>query len=298
VLPIKKRRVFGVIAGIDGGIVKKSFHGIDLILLRAVGVVYFYHADRLVGVQYFPNAITEPDVRLITKPYNEIELEMVANIERQIEEIETARKVAEKFNPDFILLDGSVLPHYVHVEKNSILYGKYKEMVQSYKRLYREVERRNVTLVGVVEDSRGTRFCEIVGKEFGGIKKAILERSRDTNLLEYMLKKGERTIVFSYSDAPIREFPEQKFYTFYLRTGEFDQPVRVDFLDESKAEEIASVLWSLTTTDVYSIPSVLIEADQRAKLSEADLVTFYNDLVDKLGELSGLREKRRNRRLF
>ena len=30
------------IAGVDGGLVKKSFHGMDLMLLRAIGVVFSY----------------------------------------------------------------------------------------------------------------------------------------------------------------------------------------------------------------------------------------------------------------
>ena len=34
------------IAGIDGGLVKKSFHGIDLMLLRAVGVIFRYKIGR------------------------------------------------------------------------------------------------------------------------------------------------------------------------------------------------------------------------------------------------------------
>ena len=305
VIPIEGKNVTGEIAGIDGGIVKKSFHGIDLILLRAVGVVYFYRDNELKKVTYYPEAIVEPEAKLVTEPYTEMEFELVSNIERQIKEINTAREVIEKFEPDFIFLDGSIVPQYVYGQKGSLIFSRYIELINTYKSLFDSVKSRKTILAGVIEDSRGIRFCEITSSLLNKGDRLILEKSRDTNLLEYILNKGERTTVFTYSSLPVihpvlKEFPNEKIYSFYLRTAEFDQPMRVDFLGDKGvvADEISSVLLQLTSSEVYSIPSVLIEADQRAKLSETDLITFYNDLVDRLGVLSALREKRRNRRPF
>ena len=48
----------------------------------------------------------------------------------------------------------------------------------------------------------------------------------------------------------------------------------------------------------YGLPAVLIEADQRAKLSEKDLDMFYFDLVNKIGNVSSLFRMRREMRPF
>src|SRR3972149_8318649 len=43
IIPVSPSSLEGMkIAGVDGGLVKKSFHGIDLMLLRAIGVIFSY----------------------------------------------------------------------------------------------------------------------------------------------------------------------------------------------------------------------------------------------------------------
>jgi len=48
----------------------------------------------------------------------------------------------------------------------------------------------------------------------------------------------------------------------------------------------------------YGMPAVLIEADQRAKLTENDLEMFYFDLMNRIGNVSTLFKMRREMRPF
>jgi hypothetical protein len=301
------------IAGIDGGMVKRSLHGIDLMLLRAVGVLFFYSKGKLEKVEYYPEAMPTPTPKIVLEPLHEIEFEMNSNYERQIIEVTTASEVIEKLTPDIIFLDGSIIPHYTEKPaKDSILFPTYKKLIQSYSELFSKAKEKGSILAGVIEDSRGTRFCEIVkeqvNKEFIEFK-PLLETTKDTNLLTYTLKLGERTFVFNYSSEPekhpiLKEFGDfsNSIFSFYLKTAEFDRPLRIDFLGENDilkiANFISSVLLALSGHSGYGMPSVLIEADQRARLTEKDLELFYYDLLTKAGNLASLFSLRREQRPF
>ncbi len=304
------------VAGVDGGLVKRSFHGIDLMLLRAVGVIFSYNDNKLSNVEYYPEATPSPEPRTVLDPFSDIEFEVNSSIERLIKETTTAREAIEKFEPDFMLLNGSIVPHYIYVpEKGSLLYENYRRMIESYNKLFDAVKQRKTILAGVIEDSRGVRFCELLNNIFlthvhpnvPTELKIVLNRTKDSNLLTYVLKKGERSFVFPYSsDADkqpiLKELGARKqIFTFYLKTAEFDRPIRVDFLADKPietADKIAPVLLACSGNESYGIPSVIIEADQRARLSEDDLEMFYLDLINRAGNISSLFEKRRNQRPF
>jgi hypothetical protein len=319
ILPAEKMQLDNIrIAGVDGGLVKKTFHGIDLMLLRAVGVIFAYDNNKLSKVDYYPNSIPTPEPKTIIDPFSDLEFEINSSIERQITEITVARETIEKFEPDILFLHGSVIPHYTFVpDKGSLLYVNYKRMIEAYTKLFETVKQKKTILAGAIEDSRGTRFCEIINtKVISQIKtelpaelKLMLNRTKDSNLLTYALKYAERTFVFPYSFAVeqhsiLKEFPSfsNQIFTFYVKTAEFDRPIRVDFLADKgtvdTANKLSSALLSLSGHSSYGIPSVLIEADQRAKLSEEDLEMFYWDIINKAGNLPGLFEQRRNQRPF
>jgi len=306
VLKAEEEKLDGCVVGVDGGMVKKSFHGIDLILLRAVAAAFYYKDSKLSYVDYYPDSIPVPELKVVVDPFSDLEFEVNSNIERQIKEVDTAREALEKFEPDILFLHGSIIPHYTFVpDKSTLLYVNYKRMVEAYKKLFESVKKKNTILAGVIEDSRGARFCELVSQILPE-HKLVLSRSKDSNILFYSLKAGERTISFPYSSDvkthPIlREFEDAaKVQTFYIRLGEFDQPVRVDFLadKEDADKKISSVLLACASNASYSVPPVLLEADQRAKLSESDLEIFYYDILAKTGSLSSTLELRRERRPF
>jgi len=313
ILPIEEKELENLrIAGVDGGLVKKSFHGIDLMLLRAIAVIFNYAKNKLSSVEYFPSTIPSPEPKIIIDPFSELEFEINSNLERQIIEINTARKTLEKFDLDFLFLNGSIIPHYTFVpERSSLLFETYEKMIESYRKLFEIVSKKKVILAGIIEDSRGTRFCEIINQKtqekLTSNLKFLLAKTKDTNLLSYVLDFKERTFSFPYSSKPkihpiLKEFNNfaEQVFTFYLKTAEFDRPIRVDFLSDKddKSGIISSVLLALAGHSSYGMPSVLIEADQRAKLSEKDLEIFCSDLINKTGNLSALFSLRREQRPF
>jgi NurA-like 5'-3' nuclease len=92
------------------------------------------------------------------------------------------------------------------------------------------------------------------------------------------------------------------FYSFCIKTVEFDRPLRVDFLGFGNeldiVDKISCILMQTSGHSGYGLPSVLIEADQRARLSEKDLDMFYSDLVNRIGNVSTLFKMRREVRPF
>jgi hypothetical protein len=302
------------IAGVDGGLVKHSLHGIDIMLIRSIAVLFIYKSGKLFNAEYYPDSLPSPIPKIVFDPFSDLEFEINSNMERQIAEVNTAAEAIEKFKPEILLMHGSIVPHYAErPASNSLLFVTYQRMIDAYKKLFVTAQRNKTILAGVIEDSRGVRFCEIINKilaeatlELTPETKILLSRTKDTNLLAYTLQLGERTLVFKYSPDPenhpiLREFKSQIF-SFYLKSAEFDRPIRIDFLESKNqtetANKISSTILSTSGHSSYGIPAALIEADQRAKLSENDIETFYLDLVNKAGNLSALFLQRREQRPF
>ena len=305
--PVYLNPLDNCIVGVDGGMVKKSFHGVDLILLRAIAVAFYYKNNKLSSTDYYPSSLPPPEPRVVIDPFSDIEFEVNSNIERQIKEVEIACEALKKFSPDTLLLHGSIIPHYTFVpEKTSILFANYKRMIEAYQNLFDAVKSTKTILAGVVEDSRGTRFCELIYDSIPQDLKLILNRSKDSNILAYALSRGERTVSFKYSsDAKkhpiLRNFSDaERIQTFYIKLGEMDRPIRVDFLaDKPNADSIiASSLLSCTYNTTYTIPPVLVEADQRAKIEEKTLDDFYRRIAAKVGYTWGMLNLRRDNRPF
>lgn len=303
------------IAGIDGGLAKESLHGIDLILIKAVGVVFKFKKGKLEEVFYHPKPWPSPTLNLVFDPFSELEFEMNSNMQRQIAEVEIACETLEKFKPNLILLDGSIIPHYVYKpEASSPLFQIYQHMLNSYKKLFSLATENKTILAGVIEDSRGTRFCEILAKELNFLPeikeaKILLEKTKDTNLLSYTLEYGERTFCFPYSSEPekhpiLREFEDfsKKVQSFYLKAAYFDRPIRVDFLCDSNVSEtsdkISSIILSTCNNNAYAFPSVLIEADLRVRFSSREAEDYVAYLKNKLANLPAMFELRRRKRPF
>lgn len=305
------------VLGVDGGIIKQSFHGLDIMLMRAVGVNFLYVDQNLEKVIYYPDSNPIPDPKIIVDSFSDFELNSCYNFERQIMEITTTIGAMKKLKPDIILLDGPVIPHYVPKPENPILKEYYDHLIRTYTSLFETSKDMNTVLAGVVEDSRGVKFCDILNRRvLSKVKfdlnkelRLVLEKTKDSNLLYYALKKGERSCIFNYSKNPVvhpilKEFKEMSnsFFSFYIKTVEFDRPLRVDFLsfkDElSTVDKLSSLLMQTSGHSGYGLPAVLIEADQRAKLSEKDLYMFYSDLINRVGNVSSLFKMRREMRPF
>ncbi|MEM5812510.1 MAG: DNA double-strand break repair nuclease NurA [Candidatus Aenigmatarchaeota archaeon] len=305
------------IVGVDGGIAKKSLHGMDCLLVRSAGVCFHYANGRIKSVDYFPSKIPPVEAE-VADTMSDLDWAYYSSVIRQSSEVGTAIKCMEKFRPNLILMDGSIVPH--HSDKPSRLspaYPIYKKMVEDYHRLYECCVSSDTIIAGIIEDSRGMRFCDIARKEIASLLAGsdlenaadLLCKTRDSNLLFWALKKGERTMSFPYSDEPkdhpvLRDFDERyslRMSSFYLKTAEWDRPVRIDYIRDREGieDEISSILLSISGHhSAYGIPAPIIEADNVAKLSEAEIENFYSQIVAYAGNLPSIMRLRRDSRPF
>jgi hypothetical protein len=302
------------VVGVDGGIAKKSLHGFDCMLVRAAGACFHYKQGKIEKVDYLPSKLPLPQPEII-EALSDLDWAYFTSISRQRLEVRTALDCIGKFHPDFLLMDGSIVPHYSDKpSRSSAVYDNYRELVSDFKTLYTKAKDSDVCLLGVIEDSRGNSFCRMIREdilakvkhnlvpELGG----ILEKTRDTNLLFWVLEKGEKSKTFPYSKKPeehpiLRDFGDlgKDVFSFYLKTAKFDRPIKVDFLRGEDENRIASVLLAISGHHSgYGLPAPLIEADNVAKLSENEINNFYSHILSFAGNAPSLMRLRREQRPF
>ncbi len=308
--PVKSCEEKFKVCATDGGVSQNSYHGLDIILVRAVSVIAEYKGSRLENIAYFPSAFPEAEIEIISDPFTDEEFVLKSSLLRMKKELSTTLLAIKKFSPHIVLLDGSIVPHpSSRPQKNSPIKSTYQEVLGLFKELYES----SFILAGCCEDSRGRKFCEIISEKILSTidsplipeLKKILANTRDTTLLFNVLDAGERTCVFKYGETPVtKDLGEHgnNIYTFYIKTAQFDRPVRVDFYAKEKperlAEKIASILLSLACNSAYGFPAPLIEADLRAKLKESDAEIVHKYLVEKIGLVPSLFKLRREMRPF
>lgn len=308
------------VAAVDGGLGKKSLHGFDFMISKAVGVCFSYLEGKIENVNYYPSRFPTASPE-IAEALSEIEWAHAVSLFRQNIEVQTARKSIETFSPDIILMDGLFIPYYADKpSRKSSIYTKYENLVTELKGLYEDILKGKTQLVGVIEDSRSSAFCNLIKEsilskvEHPAVPELmrILDKTRDTNLLFMILDKSERTMLFRYSKDPeehpiLSEFDEiaSSIYSFYIKTAKWDRPIRVDFLcasgrdPEQIADSISSVILSISGQHSgYGIPAPLIEADNIAKITENELDSFYSHVISLTGNVSGIMKLRREQRPF
>ena len=307
------------VAGVDGGMLEQQLHGLDLILLRAVVAIFHYHDGGLEWAEYFPSEMPFPRLIDVAEPLDAREFEFFAGMERQLAEVELATEALRANEMKLLLLDGSVVPQYIdRFPHNQSLRERYHKLLNAYTKLYETCAESGVLLAGAVKDSRGGRFIDILRRQvlpsldglgLGQKELEVLERSRDTVFLDHVLRVGERTFIFRYAESSssyvLRDLGEwaMRVYAFYLKTVPFDRPLRVEFIDfrdgpAETANRVASLIYALSPHhDAFGLPSVLIEADVCARLTEEDLNIVRDSIADRLGP-SALLDLRRHRRPF
>ncbi|MDD5317663.1 MAG: DNA double-strand break repair nuclease NurA [Candidatus ainarchaeum sp.] len=297
------------IAAVDGGLLAQEFHGFDLLMTRACAVMFSYRDGKRASHAYFPSALPPPEVE-VTYTMDTHEFQRYKSLFRLRKEIGTALSACEKLSPDYMLLDGSLLPQVsdkpgAGEEEARILYG---EVIALYSSLFSLCDEKGIRLVGVIKDSRGRRFIEILERMLVESERETLRRSSDTSFLSYLLKECERTASFSYSSAEkeqvvLKDLKDwgSRIAVFYVKPAEEDRPVRAEFLStpHASAEEVASTVCALSRINKkYAMPAVLIEADLRAAMDPLDLERTYKDLFVRTGLRSAMMKLRRDSRPF
>jgi hypothetical protein len=319
-----------VIAGIDGGLMRKRFKSMDLLLTRAIAVIFQFVPDSGPNVDFYPDAFPEPKAKLILLSMSGPELDQLASLERLGEELRVTIAALDKFHIDIILVDGSLFYHpRDRPPTGSAAEEKFQEVLALYRQLYNKVAEKRTMLVGIVKDSRSTRIVNTLGEIFphmlrnpsnfekmqGIDYRWLLKISRDCDLLDTFLEEGERTFAFRYAselqqnsnslNSDLTPWASSIWVT-YLKTARDDIPLRVEIMVKDEGADgieqlnrtLSAILPLSYQHPEYGLPSPIVEADARAKISnnEARLV------IDRLMALSGLTystlEKRRSRNPF
>jgi hypothetical protein len=281
------------ILGVDGGLLTSRLHGMDLVIARAVAV--HYTLQPRLKAEYYPEPNPSPHLFHLSTD-DEIDSHLFASIKRQSMEVQTLLEAIKRFKPQLALMDGSIAPYPQKPEKGTYSRELYEEMLGLITSLYQEATHSKIILAGVSKDSRSRRFAD-----------KFQTPLPDTVLLYDVLDVGERTITF-----PLTEHPEShvvykdlgewagRLYFFYLKCAAYDRPVRVDFLgDPDQADMIAGMILSQSKySKNYGYPTILIEADQRAKLKEGDTEVIYNLITHKVGFSPALLKLRRDTRPY
>lgn len=313
-LPVKKAVLECQIAGADSGFVGKDLLALDLVLIRAIGAVFSYKKSILQNAEYYPCFYSFPEPSLGTSSLEADEFQCSKSIQRLIKEVETARQLIERNKPEYCFLDGSIVPQYADKpRKDSQIKNAYHEMLEQFQSLYATAEKNNCELVACVEDSRGSRFRQILQAHLLANQTALseqLEGCYDAILLDYLLQPGERSMAFNYT-ANIKEHPilmdfdehwSKSVMAFYIKPVAFDRPLRVEFLHKNgdgistHASEIASIVYAQSCMHrEYAFPAILIEADLHARLTPEEIEIVYDKILNKLGKSFKLRLRRDNR---
>ncbi|MEW6294717.1 MAG: DNA double-strand break repair nuclease NurA [Candidatus Diapherotrites archaeon] len=313
----KKKELNERVAGVDSGFAGKRMHSIDIILVKTVGAIFDFEKNKLKKAQYHPAPSQFPIPFISSNVLENDEFQCNKSLLRLKEEIECAKKIISDFKPKFCFLDGSIIPQHADKPRaDSKLCSSYKQLTELYEQLYQTAEKNSCSLIATVEDSRGSRFRSIMQKEILEKEKIVegsaLENYFDSSLLGYILEKNERSFCFNYSTSA-KEHPILNDFTkkwaervkvFYLKPTEYDRPLRIEFLHNGRniteyCNEIASVSLTLSSLHKeYAFPSVLIEADLRARLKSNEIEILFNKIADKLGRENAYLALRREIRPF
>jgi hypothetical protein len=317
------------IAGIDGGLVRRQFRSMDLILVRSIAVIFQFGPEEGPNVEFFPDPFPEPQIRPMMLTLSGTELDQLASLERVAAELRVTLAVLDKFYTDLILMDGSLFYHpRDRPQSGSVVYEKFQEVLSLYRQLYNLTRKKGTTLVGIVKDSRSSRVTSILGDILPHIIRdpAIFEMmqgvdyrwllniSRDCDILNTFLSEGERSFIFRYTSElqNSNSIPDDlngwasSILVTYLKTARDDLPLRIEILADNDSENdvrkidkaLAAILPLSWQHPEYGIPTPILEADTRARITANET----SMVIDRLMALSGLTyttlEKRRSRNPF
>ncbi|VVC04216.1 NurA domain protein [Candidatus Bilamarchaeum dharawalense] len=276
ILPVKKSPIDLSVCAVDGGLLAHRLHGADIVITRAVGVNFVYSNSTLKKCSYWPEKNPNPKI-FMKNSLDEHEAMVFRSLIRLKEELSCAILSLQKFSPQVLLMDGSLLPlPSDRPGEASELDSLYSEVLKLYEKLYQDCNAKKCSLIGVIKDSRSRKMA----KEFG-------LNCSDSVFCNFLLKEFERTNTMSYSE-------NSGIDVFYIKPSKNDLPLRIETTSQA-SDFVASIISSLSSfSESFAYPAVLIEADMCAALDPKELepIEFF------LNQLSGMKPLRRNSRPF
>lgn len=283
---VENTRFTGCVCAVDSGLLSRRLSGYDVVVGRTAGTAFTYEDGMLRETGYLPSKQPTPEVE-VASGLDEHESAVFRSIYRLKNEIALAVECLEKFSPELLLIDGSLLPlPNDRPPKSSRLVRNYNELLSLYSTLFDGVMAKKAGLAGVIKDSRSSKLSEMAGIN-----------SQDVLFTDALLKEGERTASFPYKSKKeqLDEIKHsEKVRAFYLKPSEHDIPLRIEYLHYKEHEKLPGELLFLSRINrSFAYPSVLIEADMCAALDGS----VMDELQDRICS-EGLRPLRRYSRPF
>lgn len=260
------------ICSVDGSFVTRNYHGLDVSLSRAIGVIYKFDNNETPTISYYPDKKGMENYKLtrILENISEEEASTQISIERAQMEISLANDMISnsKEKIDMLILDGSILTEPLNLifSQNDGMLENYIELMNQYRKLYHLCAKNGIILVGAVKDTRSSTFRKVLNRRLPQIVKqlqeftclngtnyrVLLKYFSDLDLFRRLLNPKERSCAFSINSIGNSWLPRQldllkkelsecgvlinefEFYALYLKPIEDDFPIRVEFCIEQK----------------------------------------------------------------
>jgi len=280
--------------GIDSGFFNETLTGMDFVYVKTAGSYFNYQNGK---IKKYKKILNRPKKELYFAKniLQKDEVHKFVSIARIREELELARLSITDTNPDFLLIDGPVLPQPVdRPSNNSKLYPDYKLMVEEFVKLYDLAKSNNVVIVGCVEDSRATSFLDLIENKH--------DRINDTLFLNLVLQKKEGLSFFktfatesNIINQDLKEFGNYEFFASYMKLNE-DYPLRVESPTKQFNKIRNTIGFLAGQLRDYCFPTPLIDADKQAKLNNSEVETI-KCIIEKEFMKIGIKKLRRERRI-
>jgi hypothetical protein len=286
---------------VDGGYFSKQLVGYDIHAYRSIAIYSTFTRNQLVKTTYFPAKTPKINFKLADIRHSIRDSEKFGNILRSISELEVAREVI-KNSPkriDFLLLDGSPFLKYPGSTNTESL-RLYQEYLDLLVNLFKIASKSCTKLLWIVKDSRINTFTLYLGKVLTYIShqhpellevdyRNIINRTRDMDLYYYLLEINTRSFALRKDYSVSENFDQAfQFYQFYLKTAQYDIPLRIECA-LSKRQSFPAITKTLNTiaetilpisqyNKKYGVPSPIVEADARVKIKENEINDFFRFL--------------------
>jgi hypothetical protein len=286
------------IGGIDGGYVSRLLIGFDFLFFRSIAVFSSYSARGIKKTTYYPSKTPPLEVAVSDVGLSSMDFENMASIRRTISELQMATQILNYHTKkiDILLLDGSPVLKKP-ITKNQKIQHYYQTYISILFRLISQSQTSGVKLAWIVKDSRLNMFSKFLGKmmpflideipEFYSLDyRSIINRSRDMDILFYLLKPSTRSMVYRHNFPFPEEFAKEfSLYLYYLKTAPYDIPLRIELFQpswrdqESLIEEtnvISETILPLSQYNrKYGIPAPIVEADARARIKDVEVDSLF-----------------------
>lgn len=297
------------VGGVDGGYASRTLLGVDLFVFRSIAVYSTFDHSGIYKTGYFPSKTPPIDLSLTGSGPSLKDAETIGSLNRAMSEIQVAYNVI-KNSPkkiDIIILDGSPIIKSP-ISENSDIFSLYISYHNILFRLLDLAKETNIILSWVVKDSRLNIYTKFLGKILPFLLKGnetnfftekidyrgIIRNTRDMDLLFHVLLPNQRSFAYIRDNRYFNDKIKDSFdlFTFFLKTVPYDVPLRIELFNYAETNrdqtinlinKVSSVVLALSQYDnSYSVPSMIVEADARVKIKQAEVDVLVDYLQKKI----------------